>query len=41
MDHEEESEMAETTSKEGITSKHTVDKRAKESQEDDECAIKM
>ena len=41
MDHEEESEVAEATRKEGIASKHTADKKAKETRIDDECEIGM
>ena len=41
MDHEEESEVAEATRKEGIASKHTVNRRVEEARANDECAIEM
>ena len=41
MDHEEESEMAETTRNEVTTGKHRVDRRVEEPQTYDECAIEM
>ena len=39
MDHEEESEMAETTSKEGSIVKHAVNRRDEEARADDEYTI--
>ena len=41
MDHEEESEVAKATHKEGTIGKHTIDRRAKEARADDECANEM
>ena len=38
MDHEEESEMAKATCKEGKIGKHTVDRKAEEARADGECA---
>ena len=38
MDHEEESEVADTTCKEVTTGKHTTDRRAEEARADDKCS---